>query len=61
MYDRETVELALLGLSEGMSAAAVARDLGLGDTTVRGWVWRPDPSKKTSEPPRRWESNLRRV
>ncbi len=38
MYDRETVELALLGLSEGMSAAAVARDLGLGDTTVRDWA-----------------------
>lgn len=38
MYDKETVELAMAALSWGMRPAQVARELGIGDTTVRCWA-----------------------
>lgn len=38
MYDKETVELAMAALSWGMRPAQVARELGVGDTTVRSWA-----------------------
>lgn len=34
MHDKDAVELALLGLSEGMGVAAVARDLGIAESTI---------------------------
>ncbi len=56
MYDSEMVELALLGLSEGMTPAEVARDLGISGTTVRDWGHGLLPRSLTGKP---LESGLR--
>lgn len=50
MYDKDTVELALLGLSEGMGVAAVARDLGIAGSTVRDWAAGRLPHSATGKP-----------
>lgn len=55
MYDRETVELALLALEEGMSQAEAAELCGVGRTAVGNWA-RGAPAA----PPARQAPALRR-
>lgn len=50
MHDKETVELALLGLSEGMSVTEVARDLGIHKATVSRWGSGRLPHSATGKP-----------
>lgn len=38
MYDRDTIELALLALEEGMSQGEAAELAGVARTTVGNWV-----------------------
>lgn len=53
MYDRETVELALYALEEGMSQAEAAELVGASRSAVSGWARGAVPHGRAARPPKR--------